>query len=440
MGFFGVIADDLTGAMDAGVQMLNKNAKVHVVLAVESMDSVIEETDFVVVNTRSRNVSSDTAYQKATAAVQQFLDNGCSIIYKKIDSTLRGNIGVELKAILDCGIFDCIVIAPALPFNKRTTVNGVHFVDGVKLADTELAKDPFAPIHHSAIVDIIKEQIDTDAGLIGLGEVRKGSLNIAQEISKLVEKGTKIIVADAAVEKDLQAIANGARLFPGNKVLCGSAGLFQYFDEAYNLEFACSDRDKGHVSIKQSAPVLVVSGSPANMSKQQIRFLAKERPDISLIRFDITAVSDARISDEIIYVIDEVLHNLDKGRHVVLDAAGAGKEVILNQSQGNQKKLDYHSSLVLKLISQVAHAAVSYIPLRGIVIFGGDTAVAVTKCLGARGIEIMGQIQPYIPYGNLSGGAFSGLPVVTKAGGFGKEDSLVRIISSLTKGRAKDEG
>ncbi len=439
MSFFGVIADDLTGAMDAGVQMLNKNAKVNLVLAAESMDSVIENTDFVVVNTQSRNASSDTAYHKAAAAVQQFLDNDCSIIYKKIDSTLRGNIGAELKAVLDCAIFDCILIAPALPFNKRTTENGVHFVDGVKLADTELAKDPFAPIYHSAVADIIKEQMNTDVGLISLKEVKKGCLNIAQEISKLVETGTKIIVVDAAAEKHLQAAANGAGLFPGNKMLCGSAGLFQYFDEAYNIDFTYRDMDRSLLARKHSAPILVVSGSPAAMSKQQIRYLAKKRQDVSVISFDITAVSDADVSDRVKCVINEILHNLDNGRHVVLDAAGAGKEVILRQSQGNREKLDYHSSRVFKLVSEVVYAAVSHIPLGALVIFGGDTAVAVTERLGVKGINIMGQIEPYIPHGILSGGAFSGLPIVTKAGGFGKEDSLVRIINSLTRKGYTDE-
>lgn len=429
MSIFGVIADDLTGAMDAGVQMQNRDKRVRVALSTQGLDDLIEDTDFVVVNTQSRNISPDVAYQRVTTAVKQFLKNDCRIFYKKIDSTLRGNIGAELQAILDSADFDCVLVAPALPFNKRTTENGVHFVGGKKLAEIELAKDPFAPIYISSIAGIIKEQFNKETGLINLEIVRQGSFQISQAINKYVANGTKIIVVDAVEDEDLLSIAKAVALFKGNTMLCGSAGLFQFFDQAYDIR-ATNNVGPEFVSANHTSPVLTVSGSPAEMSKKQIHYLTAKRQDIFSITLDVT---NGQVGDAIKGVQEKVIQNLQRGKHVILDAAGESKEAILQKTQGNREKLDYHSLLVQRLISEVAYAAVSNLSLTALIIFGGDTAVSVIDRLGAKGIEIMGQVEPYIPCGNLIGGGFSGLLVVTKAGGFGKKDSLEKILNKFRK-------
>jgi len=72
-------------------------------------------------------------------------------------------------------------------------------------------------------------------------------------------------------------------------------------------------------------------------------------------------------------------------------------------------------------------------------LFGGDTAFAAAEGLGAKGIEIKGQLEPYIPYGEWIGGVSPGLPVVTKAGGFGKENSLVELFKNFRKDENYDQ-
>lgn len=439
MNYFGVIADDLTGAMDAGIQMFNKNMVVKVALSIEYLASITEDADCVIVNTQSRNGTSDEAYEKITAVMKQFIKKRCDIIYKKIDSTLRGHIGEELRAVLECEVVDCIIVAPALPFKKRITKNGIHFVNGIQITDTELAKDPFSPISHSAIADIIKEEFNTEIGLVNLETVRKGSQYITKEIDEIMNKGIKIIVVDAVEDSDLQELAKASRQLIGKKILCGSAGLFQYFNEAYNLGQVHSKIEKMQYYKDREAPLLIVSGSPAFMSKKQIKYLSRHRNDIFVINFDITRVDSEKVLCSIEHVKQEVLYNLKKGLHVILDASGEGKEAILENSLGNREKLNFDSSLVQRMISEIIYAAVSQVQLCGLVIFGGDTSVTAADCLGAIGIEIRSQIEPYIAKGKLIGGTFSGMPIVTKAGGFGKEDSLNTIINSFSKGSEVNE-
>ena len=91
------------------------------------------QSDVIIMSTESRNVPMEKAYSQVLEALEGFRQQDCRLIYKKIDSTLRGNIGAELSAVLKSGQADCVIVAPALPFNGRTTVNGVHYVYGLSL-------------------------------------------------------------------------------------------------------------------------------------------------------------------------------------------------------------------------------------------------------------------------------------------------------------------
>lgn len=431
MGFYGIIADDLTGAMDAGMQMIKKG-RVRVALDLEDLNSVIDGIDFVVVNTQSRNICGKEAYRRVKLVTQMLIDSEVKAIYKKIDSTLRGHIGFEIKAMLDCNVFDCVVIAPALPFNNRVTINGVHFVNGVMLSDTEFAKDPFSPIKSSMIGEVIKEEYDVEFGLVNLESVRKGSVAVFEEIDRLVRRDIKVIIVDAVEENDLFTVAKALQLFEGNKVLCGSAGLFKYFDIVYGIDNSEEPRKEDFLAIK-SKPLLVISGSPAFMSKKQIEYAANLRKDIRVISYNVTSLAQemeaaiaARKS-----IVEQAMNGIEEGYTVIIDVAGSSKEDILRECKNDKRKLDFVSSFIQEFAAEVVFHVVSSGITGGLVIFGGDTAYTVVKRLGAKGIEIAREIEPYIPYGKLVGGDFPGLPVVTKAGGFGNESSLVNILNNF---------
>ena len=203
-GLIGVIADDLTGAMDAGMQLLAKKCADPTALTVDDLDAVVAGADVVVANTQSRNIDPQIAHGQVKAALRKLLAGGCRTWYKKIDSTLRGNIGAELRAALESGIFALVIVAPALPFNKRTTVNGVHYVDGVRLAEIELAKDPFATIACSEVGEIIRNQFEVPVGHLDLSAVRQGGAVLRKKAEEYLAAGIRVLAADREEEQDLQ--------------------------------------------------------------------------------------------------------------------------------------------------------------------------------------------------------------------------------------------
>ena len=149
----GIIADDLTGAMDSSGYFAEKGLTTVVVLA----PGYSPTADVVVVSTNSRADDADVACEKVRQAVKRLTGR---IVYKKIDSTLRGNIGVELDAAMDELACDKAIVAPAFPAVGRTTVGGLLLVDGTRVAGTQFAQDPISPVRESTSLPYWRRQRD----------------------------------------------------------------------------------------------------------------------------------------------------------------------------------------------------------------------------------------------------------------------------------------
>jgi uncharacterized protein YgbK (DUF1537 family) len=92
------------------------------------------------------------------------------------------------------------------------------------------------------------------------------------------------------------------------------------------------------------------------------------------------------------------------------------------------------ASLIPQRLAELAARAVAHRPpgsIAGFVVTGGDGARALVDALGATGIALKEEIISGIPLGTLIGGKADGLPIVTKAGGFGPEDALARAMHAV---------
>ena len=160
-----VIADDLTGANDCAAQFaLHIDTKVF--LPNEEIN--LTKISTAVFDTESRDISPQNAYQNVYKIAKiikrerfniniEQNEQKESIIYKKIDSTVRGNIGSELQATIDAIEPEITVFAPAFPQSGRTTEFGYQLLNGIKLENTELKNIPKSPITTSFIPKIIKK-------------------------------------------------------------------------------------------------------------------------------------------------------------------------------------------------------------------------------------------------------------------------------------------
>lgn len=429
----GVLADDLTGAMDAGMQLMKKGYSVCVTADVNKIDSLDSDTQVLIVDTESRNIPPNEALKKVKASAQALMAAGFELVYKKVDSTLRGNIGAEFDALSFTNMI--ILFAPALPFNKRATVNGTHFVDGKKLEETELSKDPFSPIYKSYIPDIIADQSDLKTDVIDIETVRSGKKMLAQKIEEAALSGVSILVIDAIDSGDLITIAGAVNRVSKKVLLCGSAGLFSYLDSiiAYSIEEAGKTRRLPYR--KSNSPIVVLSGSPAKMSKEQIKAAIENDPDnIEVINIDRDKIFsyDEEIRSQEYRRLESIIDSvITTKKDIIVDAAGEAKEKILDLTKNDPDRRNWESSQVQSILSHTGRYILSKTKVRGLVLFGGDTALTLSRDLSASGIEIIREVEPYIPAGLLIGGDADSLPVITKAGGFGNPKSLINIINFL---------
>src|SRR6185436_7217213 len=121
MNRLAILADDLSSATDCGAQVVRSGLSVVVPLQGYSLPIQARAAQVISVDTDSRSLSADCAYANVRTAAQQLVAEGLTDFYKSVDSTLRGNLGAEIEAVLDIVKPDCAIIAPAFPKYGRTT-------------------------------------------------------------------------------------------------------------------------------------------------------------------------------------------------------------------------------------------------------------------------------------------------------------------------------
>ena len=170
-----VIADDLTGANDTAVQFLKKGYKSVVVVQEKSLcESENNQIDVLVIDTETRHLDSKATRKKVKKILGALSCNKKDIVYKKIDSTLRGNIGIEIDEIMKVLKMDICIFAPSLPSNKRITVGGSLFVQGKPLMLSEYCNGDLNHSKKSYIPVLLKSQTDLPISRIDLKDISKG--------------------------------------------------------------------------------------------------------------------------------------------------------------------------------------------------------------------------------------------------------------------------
>ncbi|MCD6529993.1 four-carbon acid sugar kinase family protein [Candidatus Bathyarchaeota archaeon] len=406
----GVVADDLTGACDTALQFAKCGLETLVVKDFRSAPKALRKVDVVVVTTESRGDPPERAYRKVREAVKSLKDAGVSLFYKKVDSTLRGNIASELKAMLDELDLEVAVFSPVFPDNHRVMVGGYYLVDGNILQG---GLGSFAPIY---VPEMVRKNSELDVAHLNISKVREGGLSLRREIGQKAKSGVRIIVIDAVTYGDLQAIAEAVSSETDRWLPCGSAGLAEAIPEAYGL-------------IRRLG-VLVVSGSTSPVSMSQIRF-AEKTLGVKVIKLDLKAVTE-RPEVEVERVFRESKVPLAEGIPVIVTSAVAQSDV-MDRSRRLPGNLDVSElkGRIASFLGAVARRVLESSRVSGLVLTGGDVAIKALEALDVERLRVEDEVLPGVPSTRVMDGKFRGLRVVTKAGGFGEENSLVKIIKYL---------
>jgi len=403
---FCFIADDLTGAMDTGVGLAKAGLKPIIAFSTSSSIS----SDAVVVTTDSRATSAADAYRYVRTVGERFRDH---LIYKKVDSTLRGNIAAELQALLDATNVRHTVVCPAFPAIKRTVVKGRLLVDGVPVDETQFSRDPVSPVKKSDIGDVLRTGSGIEPDYMSLHDVERGPEHVARMVNS---SKARAIVVDATEDSHLRCIADALALSEEPWLPCGSGGLGAQIPLAFGHEPVGNA-----IPPAPSGPSLLAVGSRNEVSVRQIQRLL-EVLNPPLVRAE---PREFRTRDGRTPRINQLAHEID----ALLDTNGV---VILSSS------LSQFSPQMRHTMAPVLGGIVSRIlesrTLAGLFLCGGDVARSVCGDNGIQALRILGDLQPGVVAGEAVGDNYEGMRVITKAGGFGNEEAIVQVARHLSKG------
>lgn len=371
-----ILADDLSGAADCGIACRMRGLDT-VVLWGEHLE---DSADAIAIDAGTRSLAAADA-----AAVFERLGAGIArgsgrVVFKKLDSLLRGHIGVELAALHRVLAPALLLVAPALPALGRTTLGGRQYLDG-------------QPIRGADARGLLQS-----AGLAAGGVDRRS----AGEIARLA--GTyDAVVCDAASEDDLCAIARAGVALQDRGVAviwAGSSGLAWHLPESLGYH--------GRSAIARprfEGPVLTVSGSRTALTRRQIEEAAEGR--------------------DVVTLTPDVLRNPGMEQSERLKrtlALGRDAFVRIEGSEGVPEDPELASALGRWIRPHLDHAGAW-------ILTGGETARAVLDVAGIRGLRLVDEMERGVPL-SLAGGPRP-IPVVTKSGSFGGPGTLRHCLQQL---------
>ncbi len=379
-----IVADDLTGAMDAAGPFAALGVETWVVAVPIRCDPASLLTARVVsVNTDSRRLPAAEAATRVREIVRHLGGGGFDIIVKKIDSTLRGNVVAETMALLDGSGRRQAVVAAAFPAQGRTVRGGVVHVDGKPLAQTAFAKDVLSPPPLAPLQEVFTA-------------AKSGLRVVAVAASDAFNTAVDVWIADSEVDADLTRIVKAFALRMHSVLMVGSAGL------TTALASVCFDRHPAPALPHLTGTIVFAVGSRAMRSAEQVESLAGE-PDTEVLRAPNGRLQSAR---------------LPAARNLVLKATP--------DDAGREGDAECVAADMADHALEIARRAQA----QALVATGGDTAIAILAASGNPALQVLGDLMPGIPYARIRLDGAS-LLLVTKAGGFGARDTFRDVARRL---------
>jgi uncharacterized protein YgbK (DUF1537 family) len=392
-----VVGDDMTGANATGALYAGRGMRTVTVAEPANLARFAKDFDVLVVDIASRHLPAEEAARRARAAVAAASATGVALVVKRVDTTLRGNVGAELDAALEQrrrrptpGTVRAIMV-PAFPAAGRTTVGGIQLVDGIALTETDAARDPLDPVRSSRVASIVAAQTDRSIAEVPLDLVLAGS----RELLAALRSPTDVVICDAQTTAHLRAIAAAAARVAeadGVEWLSVDPGPFGA-ELAEHLRLGPAGA--------APAPVLVVSGSLTWQTRDQL--LQLERQGVRFVDVDAGRLD-----------VGGVLGRLRE----LLAAAPAPGAVGVRAvaADGNDQPAAEAARRIPEALGEIVRLCLADRPVGGLYVTGGDVTVRVMAALGAEGIELEEEVLPLAVAGRLRGGPHGGLPFTTKGG------------------------
>lgn len=440
-----IIADDFTGSGDSVVQFRTQDFPVRFILAadLEGFSSVRRAA--YVVNSDSRFLSGSEAYARVREIAERIRKSGKSRLYKKIDSTLRGNIAEEVAAVMDGAGYARALICPAAPRNGRTVIDGICMVNEEPINADTVARDHFTPVDEARLALHFESKFSGCITHLSLEALRFGPEALAERVEDLSSKGARIFTADAETLADLDLLASLIKL--PDLLFVGSSGLAEALAEKSMTRL----RKPTDVSPKNRTPVKV----PISVLLQQAPGITEgilRLPEASIAFFvgSVTPTSAAQCaflvaSRAVQKIVIDGKAAAEKPEAEMVRVLNAVKDLpdtaLLFQTSPVQEGYSTEDARrigarISQFMGDLALEIGKRRSIRFIFVMGGDTAARIVSCLGMDYIDFTDEILPGLPYGNcVSKELGTALQFACKSGGFGAMDALVQVLDRVSASR-----
>ena len=149
-------------------------------------------------------------------------------MYKKTDSLLRGNIGAELRGLARRHRRPATRVRAGVSAGGRTTIDGIHRLNGVPVAQTAPGRDELTPVGESHIPTLLLDSAQLKVESVPLDVVRGGHDVLVAALTSADQSGIDVVAPDVETDDDLLAIASALRATVGGRISAGSAGLAEH--------------------------------------------------------------------------------------------------------------------------------------------------------------------------------------------------------------------
>ena len=444
MPLIGAVADDLTGATTTGVLLARSKARTAVFFNEEAAQKAdgTSELDAILISSNSRALPADEAYSKVKSATQALLSMGVKYFSKRIDTTLRGGVGIEIDAMMDQIEGDTVaVVVPAMP--QRILVGGYSVIDGVALINTPVARDVRTPVKENYIPRLLEGQTKRKVGLVTLDKVLAGQESVENALETERKNGCQVIVADAITLEDVENIAKACIRLGWNVVavdpgpftakLAHHRGLIG--EEEANIPPEADEKGK---------TVLIAAGSATPVTKKQMEILCEDSRHVRISVNPIPLIEGGDTAlDEAFRAVHKAMELLESGeqpRAILFETALHGELLNLDEED---KKRGYAGGMSANRINAGLGTIISQVleqagreKIAGLYTTGGDTMVNVCYQLGVECIEVIDYVIPQTDVGRLCG-SYDGLPVIGKGGLTGNDHTACDIVGRLFRESAR---
>lgn len=448
MPVIGAVADDLTGATTTGVLLARSKARTAVFFNEEAAQKAADAggLDAILVSSNSRPLPADEAYEKVSSATKALMDMGIKYFSKRIDTTLRGGVGIEIDAMMDNIGNDVVaVVVPAMPQSRRILVGGFSVIDGVALINTPVAQDVRTPVHENYIPRLLAGQSKRKVDLVKLDVVLKGKDAIREALQESREHGAEVIVVDGITLDDVENIAAACVDLAWN-VLAVDPGPFTaklaYCRGLIGREEANIPQ---HTADGTGKTVLIAAGSATPVTKRQMEILCEDDrhkrvcvEPVPLINGG--AEAQAEVAEAVTKGM-ELLHDGDP-RAILFETALHGELLDLDEEDAKRgypegMSADRINAGLGMIISKVLERAGSD-RIAGLYTTGGDTMVNVCFQLGVECLEVVDYVIAQTDVGRMVG-KYDGMPIIGKGGLTGNDMTACDIVDRLFKEATRDK-